>query len=741
MEESFFSEHKDMIMLRDIFNKYKSISSDYITKYEVIKMFYDYTLLDTCGINIFDLNNLLYDLEAELEEGQEKTCPDLSLEKFLRLLFFIHRRQYEDADAQSDLSTVTVDSITKMMNPKGKREYNFKDRSIIYMMIKQGLEKEDRHRYKDKKGREKEDEDEETRQIFYYLMKPNVKSEDVHMLITPYNLKIIERYQNNIYDRLFRPYASKKKENFDKDFPSINVTELNRFLYDKNFMANFSSGEMGDILINYFDLKLKSDDDKKYFNKLFEDKKKEKEIKDIFNRFIIPKSEINFNYSLFVLILGNFAKCLKSTEGEIFERQVEFFFEKVLEIKPDDNGENMKLDDNKDKDNDIIYEYLPEPPRLTNAKKRLPKTADDEEFISDFLNTLNDILPDPDEKVLEFMNEEEYHADTYSFYKAKREHPVAKFPVEELMVEREEALARQTAEKEKKAIAKAAKPKKKQKEKRENPCDCPLEPITTIEEHNLKYFGKPRIESLTHRLLKHTIKEILPNSNVYPSVIKEILMIPRKINDKALEIIVESFKDQVAGHIEQSIKRLEKSKDYLNKDLQTDGQIELFYVLNLGSLYESLDFDMEALTYYSEALELRKKFISVDPDNALVFCFLGEIFIKLKEYIWALRCYLMAKKIREETIGGDTPDTAAVYNNLGVVCYLMKSFLPANGYFKLSYEIYREFCGINHPRTMMIKSNLSKMNQLDFNKSVQFKTLSLVPLPAIMCRNPKKKKK
>ncbi|MCQ2816316.1 MAG: tetratricopeptide repeat protein [archaeon] len=719
MEESLFSEHKEIMTLRDIFNKYRNPSKDYLTKYEVLKIFYDYTLLDTCGINIFDLNNLLYDLEADLDPGQESPSPNITLEKFLRLIFFIHRKQYEDAEIESQISSVSINSISKMVNPSGKREYIFDENSIIYLMVKEETKK----------------------QIFYYTMKPKIDKADPHEMTTAYNIKILEKYQKNIYDKLFKPYASRQKENFRIEFPSINIVELNKFLYDKNVMANFSSEEIGDILEDYMDISLKSDSDKILFFKLFEDRKKEKEVKEILNKFIIPKSHVNFNFSLFVLILGSFAKALKCTEGEIFERQVEFFFEKILEIKEDDFVEKLQLDDDKDKFDEETLEYLPEPEKLTNAKLRKPKTKEDEYFIVDLLNALNDLLPEPDEKVLQFMNEQEYHADNYSFYKSKREHPIAKYPVEELMIEREEEKERKEAEKERKQILKAAKPKKKQKEKRENPCDCPLEPITTIEEHDLKYFGKPRIESLTHRILKHTFKEILPNSNVYPSIIKEVLMIPKKINDKALEIIVESYKDQVNGHLEQAIKRLAKSKDYLNKNLQSDNQIELFYLLSFGSLYESLDYDMEALSYFFEAIDVSKKLLPVDPDSALVYCFLGEIFIKLKENIWALRCYLMAKKKREETIGGDTPDTASVYNNLGVVCYMMESYLPSHGYFNLAFEIYKEICGLNHPRTMMIKSNISKLTQLDFNKSIQFKTLSMVPLPAIASQNPKKKKK
>ena len=87
------------------------------------------------------------------------------------------------------------------------------------------------------------------------------------------------------------------------------------------------------------------------------------------------------------------------------------------------------------------------------------------------------------------------------------------------------------------------------------------------------------------------------------------------------------------------------------------------------------------------------------------------------------------------------PDNADVYNNLGVVAYYMQSYLPANGYFKLAYEIYKSTMGLTHPRTLMIQSNLTKMKQLNFNKEIEFKTLSKYPTPAQVMANKKKKGK
>ena len=144
---------------------------------------------------------------------------------------------------------------------------------------------------------------------------------------------------------------------------------------------------------------------------------------------------------------------------------------------------------------------------------------------------------------------------------------------------------------------------------------------------------------------------------------------------------------------------------------------------------------------YYEAKKLSDKLIQVDPDNALVYSYLGALFLKLNELDWSLRCFQKAKELREKTIGGDTLDTAAIYNNLGVVSFYMESFLPANSYFNLAYEITRSILGLRNPRTLFIKSNISKMSQLNFNKEVSFKTLGKYPTPTMLVKNPKRKKK
>ena len=352
---------------------------------------------------------------------------------------------------------------------------------------------------------------------------------------------------------------------------------------------------------------------------------------------------------------------------------------------------------------------------------------------------LDKILPPEDENILMFSNEYDYP--TKNVYTNEDKSKKPKFPVERLAVEVEEEKERKILEQENKMIAKAKKAKKNQKEKVENPFDTVMGEVPNINVNKERYLGHEKILTLTHRLIKHTYKEILPNSKVYPSLLKEVLIIPPLCPQKCIELIVESMEEQVNGRYELAIRRLEKAQEYLPKDNSLiDWQTDLFFNLSFGSLYDTLGYDVQALKYYYESTRITEKLIGADTDTSLPYCFLGELFVKLQEYNWALRSFLKAKKIREETIGGETPDTAATYNNLGVVAYCMESYLPAKGFFKLAYEIYKALLGLTHPRTLLIKSNLSKMNQLNFNKEIEFKTLSKYATPAQLIKNPKKKK-
>jgi len=80
----------------------------------------------------------------------------------------------------------------------------------------------------------------------------------------------------------------------------------------------------------------------------------------------------------------------------------------------------------------------------------------------------------------------------------------------------------------------------------------------------------------------------------------------------------------------------------------------------------------------------------------------------IDEPAWALRCYLKARQIREERLGGDTVDSATVYNNLGCCMYVLERNQECKAYFELSHAIMDAELGPNHERVLTTQRNLLK---------------------------------
>ena len=690
--------------------KFRVKKENNMKKSYVLQIFFDYNLIDNCGYNIYQINEFLHQLNPDSDE--------IDVQQFFKLIFYLYKthtvNQGKGPDSEiAELSMDDINDISSHIKPS-KDSYN-----IINLLTEQ---------YKN------------NTKIFNFSV-PDL-SNDVFDNVLDYEfISLSSKYMNELKNNIFSKYSEQITEK-DLNIFYINFAKINKLLVDLRITSLFNR----DILFQYFQifLKIKSFvlDDPTFndeFMSFFEKSIPIEEIKEIFDKMILSVDEFNFSFSSIALLINLFAYNLESSKTLIKEEKIRFFFEEILNLKIEDaNLSQEKIDE--EREEDIFEDYVPESIILNKAKETFGKySKDDIELISDFLLTLDKVLPQPDENIINFSNEYSYPSKKLYFNEDKKVIP--KFPVEKLAVEVEEEKERKILEQEKRAIEKAKKPKKNQKEKVENPYDTFMGEVPNKEQSDIKYHGHEKILTLTHRLIKHTYKEILPNSRVYPSLLKEVLLIPPLCPQKCIESIVECMAEQVNGKFEMAIRRLERAQGYLPKDTtQIDWQTDLFFNLTFGSLYETLNYDVVAIRYYNECVRITEKLIGADTDTSLPYCFIGELFLKLQEYTWALRSFMKAKKVREETIGAETPDTASIYNNLGVVSYYLESYLPAIGYFKLAYEIYKKMLGLTHPRTMLIKSNLTKMNQRNFNKEVEFKTLSKIVTPAQLIKNPKKKK-
>ena len=674
-----------------------------LSKKCIFQIFFDYNIIDTSGYNILHLNEYLYQLSPDNNE--------ITFEKFLILLFYIYESQINPSfDEENDVNDLTVENINDISD-------NRKEISERINIIRTILE------------------DYENGKKFFKFCIPSLNNEKFHSLLNYEVIDQVSKYMYAFNEDIFTRYQSKNK---DKNFFYLNIIKLNPLFIENHITSVFKGEELMDFVQIFTKFNLKTESMKQEFASIFDHPMGENQLNDFYDNNFSSSRDFNLSFSSVLLLLTIMANNLQATKDAEISEKIKFFFEEILNLKRDDAD---LITDRIIKENseDFGEELLEESETLNSAKTKKEFTKDDTEFIHDFFTNLDRLCPDPDSNVINFSNQ--YLSPVKTLYTNSSNPITPKFPVEKLYVEIEEEQEQQIAKKEAILISKAKKAKKDPKTKSNNPYETKMGELLNQQQEEERYLGKEKIKSLTDRFIKKTMKEILPNSKVFPTIIKEVLTPPQNLPQKAMELIVQSLEDRVIGDYEKAIKRMEKAQDFLPKDLnKINWQAELYFNLTLGYLYETLGYNYQAIKYFAEAVHNHEKLISFSPDIALPFCFLGEFFTRMQEYEWALRAYEKAKMVREEIIGGDTIDTATIYNNLGVVAYCLESYLPANGYFMMAYEIYKNLEGINHMRTILIKENLQKLRNLNYNKDVEFKTLSKYATPAQLVKNPKKKK-
>ena len=703
-------ENSVLETLTKVFNSYvfreKKDNPEFksLTKNSIFQIFFDYNIMDTCGYNILHINEFLHQLVPDDNE-------EVTFEKFLILIFYIYETQIQPKfDEENDVSDLTIENVNDISD--NRKEISEGD-NIIKIIL----------------------EDYENGKKFFKFCIPFLKNEYFNQLINYETIDLISKYMYALNEDIFTRYQAQRK---NTNFYFLNIIKLNALFIENHITSVFKGEELMNFVQVFTKFNLKYENLRQEFAAIFESQMSENQLNDFYGNNFSSAKDINLSFSSFILLMAILAINLPSTQDADINERIRFFFEEILNLKRDD-ADLITERIIKEKEEEIDNELLEESEKLNSAKNKKDFTKDDIELIHEFFTNLDKLCPPPDENVILFSNQ--YSSPTLSLYTNKIENKIPKFPTEKLYIEKEEEQERQIAKKEELLISKAKKAKKDPKNKNTNPYDTKMGELLNKEQEEERYLGKENIKSLTNRFIKKTMKEILPNTKVFPTIIKEILSLPENLPQKSMELVVLSLEDRVNGDYEKAIKRLEKAQEFLPKDInKINWQTELYFNLTLGSLYEAMDLNFQTIKYFSEALHNHEKLISFSPDNALPFSFIGEFFIKMKEYEWALRCYTKAKMIREETIGGDTIDTATIYNNLGVAAFCLESYLPANGYFMMAYEIYKNLMGINHMRTIIIKENLSKLKNMNFNKDVEFKTLSKYATPAQLVKNPKKKK-
>jgi tetratricopeptide (TPR) repeat protein len=243
---------------------------------------------------------------------------------------------------------------------------------------------------------------------------------------------------------------------------------------------------------------------------------------------------------------------------------------------------------------------------------------------------------------------------------------------------------------------------------------------------------RPRYESfaeirknLNSSLFPENAKQMMSNPAIQPCLIREVF-IPPPCPASIRALIESCFVYQSKGEYKSAIMSLIKArKDWLKLEnsefLKAD--FELFFEMSKGAVYELCKKDELALAQYFSCKVLCDRLSFNHPDRALLYCGLASALSHLGQFKLATRSFLMAKKIRERCIGGDTIETATVYNNLGVCMYNLARYQEAFAYFELSEAIFMMMLGPNHARTLTVKQNINKVKRQNLLATPDFKVL------------------
>lgn len=476
-------------------------------KFSIFQIFCENKIIDVLDFDIFYLNSLLNQISPDSNK--------ITYENFINVFFFIYMQQMrilnqgkEDnhslsMEYPSDLHEMSTSSIHNIV---GNRQIINSTNNIVKILIDQ--------KEKDKK--------------FFDLCCPFFTSPEVETLLKQEVINFLKSYANSIYDRIFSQYCKREDE---RNISYINIADLNRIIFDFPIFTTINSASLAYTVAKFLSpIELSSDKTTQMsFQSVFDEKLTLEAVKETFTSMytesnkIMDANEINFTFSTFVLILACFGIKLYEDKDPI--EAIGHFFTDVLELTSEIHAVQEPVIE--DSVNVEEEDYFPESKNYEEAKRMQtnPK-EEDENFIQDCLASLDKDLPEIPVELKSMQNALANHSNNLYYNPLKVEK--IEFPLMKLQVEVEEMNQKLEEEKNQKKIEAAKKVKKP------NARDPPPKHIDYDDppnekfEHS-KYFAKLTPDNLRHRFIKNSFKDILHNSRVYPSQIKEIILIPKTV--------------------------------------------------------------------------------------------------------------------------------------------------------------------------------------------------------------------
>lgn len=192
-----------------------------------------------------------------------------------------------------------------------------------------------------------------------------------------------------------------------------------------------------------------------------------------------------------------------------------------------------------------------------------------------------------------------------------------------------------------------------------------------------------------------------------------------------LEKLRGEFPDKL---LDQAIEALRQGKneeaDRLFQQIEEDGEKHIKRVAEAA--YQRGKIAKGAIRY-TEALEHYDKAVRLQPDNALYLNEAGVLYLRLANYLKAIKYFELALASNLKTYGDNHPDVATYRSNLGLAWDSLGEYKKGIEYFELALASNLKTYGENHPDVATRRNNLGMAwNALgEHHKAIQFYELAL----------------
>jgi hypothetical protein len=191
-----FEDNTILKTLQNLFKENCPKGEETMTKLSIFKLFFNYKIIDSCGYNIFEINNFLNQLNPEEDK--------IDLKMFLILIFYIYKSQIAGSmlvneSVKSQNNSIQEMSVQDINSLSGEQKQISSTKNIIKIIMNQR----------------------DLRTNSYNFLCPNFNKEDIQNIFQYEILNFVSKYMNSIENDIFNKYSIVDPNNNEEYFKSL----------------------------------------------------------------------------------------------------------------------------------------------------------------------------------------------------------------------------------------------------------------------------------------------------------------------------------------------------------------------------------------------------------------------------------------------------------------------------------------------------------------------------------------